>query len=190
MPGISVAVWFPVVTLAAGYALKYLGDWVLDRRTSTREREARAADRSERLLDRRRKFQRKTLLELQEVLMMCARAAMVIHHQDQMAFRDTGRWQKQLTTNDASETFRAEQARLTILTVRVHDQSIRHLANQFKAHCVDTNMSESKESSQHEALEMSATFDVLNEKIGDSLRKLDDDEDHTMTGLQRQPRSK
>jgi hypothetical protein len=63
---IASASWFPVLTLLLGFVTASISDWLRDRRAGLREREARETGRREQLFQRRTTFQRQTLLELQE----------------------------------------------------------------------------------------------------------------------------
>jgi hypothetical protein len=86
--------WFPVLTLLLGFGVKSLSDWVDHRRMVERDHAARGAARKEKNLERRIDFQHQTLLDLQEACMQLACSTSAMHHQDIMAFRNTGVWQK------------------------------------------------------------------------------------------------
>src|SRR6266581_6335804 len=137
--------WFPVLTLLLGYAVKAASDWLQHRRTSERERQAREAARLDQLFERRTTFQRQTLLDLQDAVMLLGRTSGAIHHQDVMAFRKTGKWQKQLLDEGLDESARLAGARTSMLAVRVRDQSVRELVAVVKHHGVKASLSASEE---------------------------------------------
>jgi len=58
-----------------------------------------------------------------------ARHASAMHHQDLMAFRKSGKWQKQLYDDELAESSRLANARSTMLAVRVRDQAVRDLVS-------------------------------------------------------------
>jgi hypothetical protein len=167
--------WFPVLTLLLGYATKSASEWVQHRRTTQRDREAREAAQQDQLSERRASFQRQTLLDLQEAMMQLVRMAGAVHHQDVMAYRKTGKWQKQLFGEELSESARLAAARSSMLSVRVRDDSIRALVGKVKSDANDAGMCATEEESQVALRSMAAAFENLNQRIGEVLRKLDDE---------------
>jgi hypothetical protein len=169
--------WFPVFTLLLGYITKSISDWLQHQRTGEREREAREAARREQLFERRSTFQRQTLLDLQEALMQLARTIGEMNSRDNVTYRDTGKWQRQLYGADLAEGNRLANARTAMLGVRVRDDSVRDLLQQFKDHCTAVTMSASQADCERSLRSMSAVFVTLNQRIGEVLGKLDDDAD-------------
>jgi hypothetical protein len=167
--------WFPVFTLLLGYAVKAVSDWLQHRRTSERERQAREAARQDQLFERRTAFQRQTLLDLQEAALQLVRTAGAMNHQDVMAFRKTGKWQKQLYDEALSEDSRLANARTSMLAVRVRDDSVRDLMAVVKNHAWNAGMCASLEEGDRALNAMAAEFEKLNQRIGEILRKLDDE---------------
>ncbi len=166
--------WFPAFTLFIGYAAGWLSEWLQHRRASQRERDARLDARQDQLRERRATFQRQTLLDLQESLLQLVRSAAVMHHQDVMAYRKTGNWQKQLYDNEISEDFRLAHARTTMLSVRVRDDTVRDLVNTLKSHATNSGMCATQKDSELHIWEMTTTYENLNHHIGEILRSLDD----------------
>src|ERR1700745_2000812 len=123
MPNITTSSWFPVLTLLIGFATKSLMDWLQHRHTAKREREAREAVRRDQLFERRTSFQRETLLALQEASMQLARSVGAIHHQDEMAYRSSGKWSKQLLSDELDEGNRLAQARTGMVGARGRDRA-------------------------------------------------------------------
>ena len=177
MPELTTVSWFPVVTLLLGFFTKSLSDWAQHRHTTEREREAREAARREQRFQQRIAFQRQTLLDLQDALMQLARTTGEMHFHDKKAFRETGRWQKQLYGEDLAERDRVANARTAMLGVRVADASVRDLLQQFKNQCTASILSENEEASECSLRKMGLVFESLNQRIGEILRKLEEDEE-------------
>jgi hypothetical protein len=170
----AAAGWFPVFTLLVGYVTKASTDWLQHRSTAERERQAREAARRDQLAERRAAFQRQTLLDLQEAIMQLVRTAGAMHYEDVMAFRTTGKWQKQLIGEELAEKSRLANARTSMLAVRVRDDSARDLVQIVKDHATATVMSGSQEEGDRAMASMGAAFEDLNQRIGEILRTLDD----------------
>jgi hypothetical protein len=166
---------FPVLTLLLGYATKSVSEWIQHRRISHRDREAREAARRDHLSERRDSFQRQTLLDLQEAIMQLIRMAGAMHHRDIMAYRQTGKWQKQLFDDELSEGSRLAVAQTSMLSVRVRDDSIRAMVDQVKHHAGNAGMCATEQESVVALSSMGSAFVTLNQRIGEVLRKLDDD---------------
>jgi hypothetical protein len=180
MPDTATVGWFPVLTAllgtSLGYAAKFFTDWLHDRRSAEREREARGAVRRDQLFERRTTFQRQTLLDLQEAALELARAVGLAHHQDYLAFRATGQWGKQLIGEDLSERERLAHARTSLLGARVRDDPTRELVTKLKNYAGETVHSETRDESERALLGMGLALEELNQRVGEVLRKLDEEE--------------
>jgi hypothetical protein len=164
----TTTTWFPIFTLIIGFALSWITELLKDLRTSSREAKAREAIRQDKL----NSFQHQTLLELQETLMDLTRKTSQIHFQDMLAYKKTGKWQKQMFEEGLSEGFRLAVARFTLLSVRVHDDSIRELAENVKIFATKVTLCASQDDSLSAYNNMSDSFEKLNTRIGELLRTL------------------
>jgi hypothetical protein len=173
----SAVGWFPIVTFLLGYGIKAASDWVQHRRTVERDRETRKETRRDRLAEDRRRFQRETLLALQEATMEQIRTTASMHHQDEMAFRKTGLWQKQLFGEDLSQQDHLAMRKTVMLSQRVHDDSLRELLDRFRAYSAQTTISIDKDSSDAAMSNMARHFEQIQGRIGHLIRTIDDDED-------------
>lgn len=171
---VTSAGWFPVATAFAGYAAGFVTEWFRDSRTARREREARAEKRADDLRARRAEFQRQTLLDLQEAMFQLARAAVALHHQDAMTFRNTGVWGRQPVSDELSEGHRAALARTNMLVARVRDEDIRHLVGQLRAHSAEASISRSEADAGRCIASMMGAQEQANERVGEILRSLDE----------------
>lgn len=169
--------WFPVVTLVLGLVLKSVFDALTDRRTARREREARQEQRQDAFRLRRIEFQRASLLELQEAIQQLARFTGQSNHEYVMAYRTSGTWRKQPLTEEADQGFLRAQTSVGLLRVRIRDQEVRQLAEQFSKVCVDVVVSTSETAADHALRQITNAITELHERIGAILRNLDDDED-------------
>lgn len=169
--------WFPVFTAFAGLVTSPILQWLQDRRTSRREHEAREAARREQRFERRTNFQRQTLLDLQEAAMKVIQTTGEMHFQDMMANRTGGEWRKQLYGEDLDNRDREANAQTTKLTVRVRDEMVRKLVKEVKDASSATLFARSQPEAEQAIQNMATVFEKLNERIGELLRKLDDDED-------------
>lgn len=177
MTAITSANWFPVFTALGGFVTASITDWLRDQRAAVREREARAASRREQLLERRTIFQRQTLLDLQDAVMKLIRTTGQMNLQDKMAFRETGEWQKQLYGADLGDRAHAANVHTLMLGVRVRDEAVRRLLDVVRRESISATLCRSSADAERAMLTMGEASRKLNERIGEILRMLDDDED-------------
>jgi hypothetical protein len=111
------------------------------------------------------------------------RATGAMHHQDIMAYRSTGNWQKQLYPDDLSDSARIFQAEAMMFAARVRDDEVRELVEKFKDYCAGVVISPTKEDSEIVMSNMTEIFEVLNQKIGVLLRGLDYEEQALIAGI-------
>jgi hypothetical protein len=174
MPDVTTTSWFPVVTLLVGYGTKSISDWFQNKRDVARDREAREATRQDQRFERRSTFQRQTLLDLQEACMRLARATGAMHHLDEMKFRGTGTWQRQLLPAELDENYHLTQTRTLMLSVRVRDDVVRRLVENLRSFSANVTMSKSQADSNREMMNMMPVHDQLQRRIGELLREIDD----------------
>jgi hypothetical protein len=167
--------WFlPIATLLLGYVTKSISDWLDFRRARKREREAREETRRDIRFERREKFQRATLLELQEELVNLVRTASQMHVQDIKAHRETGTWKRQLFESELSEAARLAHARVAVLTVRVRDEAVRNLVADINQGTIGLTLAPTREVAMAASVAMTTTFDKVQKRIGELPRELDD----------------
>ncbi len=110
------------------------------------------------------------LLDLQGEFFQLARGTDAAHHRDDMAFRTSGTWGKQLLPADLDQDLLLAQTRTSILGVRIRDDTMRSLIGEFKATCADSAISSTQDQSNHAISNMSLTFEALNQRVGELLR--------------------
>ena len=170
--GIKPEVWFPVVTLFLGALAKGIGDWFLESRNAKTDREARRESRDDNVRAKRLEFQRVNLLEVQEAAQALARATGKSQHEDLMAFRKTRVWGKSQYSEEANQGSLDGHIRLTRFGVRVADDEIRSMVEQFGATCsrhVHCKSESDGDACMSEAMDL---FRRLNERIGVVLRSM------------------
>lgn len=180
--------WFTALTALGGVLVGWLTEFIRDHfarrrdREGTeaarlREREARNATRREQRFERRTKFQRETLIELQEILQRLLRANGRAVFLDRKALRAGGEWGKQLLPDDLDAEISATNVRSMLLAARVRDDEIRKLTEELRDKCGSVLFSKGEAEAMGVMVEASDMFGSLNERIGKQIRQLDDDED-------------
>jgi hypothetical protein len=191
--GRLAAGWLPALTAILGFVTSSILEWLRDRRTSARdqataeatrarEREARDAARRAQLFERRVAFQRETLLNLQDAVVRYTRVAGKMHHLDRMEQRRTGNWGRYLLPDDLNnEAFQANVS-IMVLISRVRDNRVRELAETFREHASRVGISDTEEAGRNALDIVTEVLDPLHKRIGEVLRKLDEDDDTQSVG--------
>lgn len=152
-----------IVGASASIATTFISSWNSSRLQTN-------ADSFQRV-ERARAFQRETLLKLQEGLQDAIRNIGEMHHQDVLALRETGEWQKSMLGEELNQKFVSVNRELSILTERVSEDELRNSIKEFRqqlSNCMFT-------SSEHEGdymLKIAVdNFNPMMEKIGSVLRE-------------------
>jgi hypothetical protein len=161
-------------TAALSYVLLRSSDARKDERTYQREKAARDEARRDAIIERRNDFQRRTLLHLQDAVQASIRNAAQMHHLDTMAKREGKAWHSQYYPDDLSDKTLLANTRTTKLGVRVRDENIRILVDQFKSECADVLFSSSEQDGDRKLSQASDSFKLLNDLIGIALRQLNE----------------
>jgi len=180
--------WFPVATMILGFALSAVGEFLRDGRTSkrdeviakatlAREREARQEARRAQLFEGRGKFQRETLLTLQDAVVKLTRAAGQMHHLDCMESRKTGKWGGQLFPEEVSNNALEFSVSVMVFASRVRDNEVRQMAETFRNRANMVGICKTEETSSDALNEMGKILEPLHARIGELLRQMDDDEE-------------
>ena len=162
------------LALVAGGLLTMLTGWVADRRLSARERERREDERRDRLRIRRSDFQRETLLALQVASQKLLRTTGAMNHEDVVAFRSGGRWQRQLYPDELSDGQLQQITEIMLLASRVHDDLARTLAVTLREQCASVGISDNEAQAQSRMTTAASTQQALIERIGHLVRTMDD----------------
>jgi hypothetical protein len=166
--------WFPVLTLVLGVVLGQVGEWLKDGRAHKREKEARDTARRDSLAEQRNAFQRQTLLELQDALIVLMQSAGALHLQKMSSFRQHGRSRSEDIRQETNIANRDANSKTAILGVRVRDDEVRGLLKTLKAQLSAEAMTRDPEEAE-DAINIAAqVFAALNDRIGLVLRALED----------------
>lgn len=158
----------------AGGALTMISAWLADRRLTERERERRREERRERLILRRNDFQRDALLALQVASQKLLRCAGAMHHQDVMAFRQSGQWQKQQFGDDLSNQYLHQVTETMLLGSRIWDDEVRRLADALREHTSRVSLSASEQEAERRMEAAAETQRALIQRIGQLVREMDE----------------
>lgn len=171
----ALANWIaPALSVLAGGLLTMLASWAADRRLSERERESRKEERKDRLAIRRNDFQRETLLALQVASQQLMRTTGASLHQDIVAHRTTGEWQKQQLPNNLSDDHLLLTTETMLLASRVRDDDVRKLADRMRAQATVVGMSSDESEAEGRMMAATDTQQALIQRIGELVRELDE----------------
>jgi hypothetical protein len=176
-PVSSSSAWIPLLSALGGYLVSAVTEYFRDRRASKREREARDAARHLQQLERRTNFQRQTLLELQEAVQQFGRTSGTAYFVMREDFQSTGKWgEVEFSDKLNSERLQAT-TKIIMVSVRVRDERVRELTAQLKKSGDAIFSARSKAEAQAAYGKMIASIGPFHDRVGEVLRKLDDDEE-------------
>lgn len=162
------------MSVIAGGVLTMLAGWLGDWRLTKRERERRREERHERFVIRRNDFQRETLLALQTASQKLLRNTGASFHQDVLAYRATGKWQKQQLPGDLSEDHLRLTTDTMLLASRVRDDEVRVLADRLRVEAGAVARSNDEREAESQMVAAATTQGALLQRIGLLVRGLDE----------------
>lgn len=162
------------MSVIAGGVLTMLAAWLGDRRLTERDRERRREERHERLVTRRNDFQRETLLALQVASQGLLRNAGASLHQDIVAHRTTGTWQRQQLPDELSNDHLRLNTEAMLLASRVRDDEVRTLADRLRTQTAVVSFSSSENEAESRMMAAADTQRTLIQQIGEIVRRLDE----------------
>lgn len=174
--GVPPSVWFPVVSVVAGFLCKALLDHLADKRRAEAEATARREARIEAARLRRIGFQRGVLIELQETLEVLGRCVTRANIEDVRAYRGSGKWGKNFLEGTLDEDLRKAQSKVLLLATRVDDPEVRGEAEAFRTGVTRVLLARSEDESEAAMSRLINASAPLHEKVGAAVRKLDQDE--------------
>lgn len=176
MEGIGPSVWFPVVTLVIGALLKAVFDSWTEKRRAGFDRESRVEKRKEVILMQRIDLQRKALGDIQIAISDLMRCTTVLHLAECKLWSDTGSWGGGDVPVDVNDQSRAAFRQVTLARVRVRDEHVRDMAERVSKLCSQVSFADSVDASEDAVLSAGSLYNIFNEKVGESLRALEDEE--------------
>lgn len=163
-----------VLAVVAGGALTLSSGWLADNRLTKRERERRNEDRRERIALRRSDFQRETLLALQVAAQKLIRTAGASLHQDVIAHRKAGKWQRQQLPDGLSDDHLHWTTETMLLSSRVRDDQVRSLADQMRSQANAVGFCSSEAEAERRMVAAADVHGALIERIGLLVREIDE----------------
>ena len=163
----------PALTAILGFLVSGLLEWWRDGRAKEREERARLALKESQIEERRAKFQRDTLLELQIALSELVRASAKAHLHEMAAFKETGEWHKNLLPATLDEEFLEAMGRTAVLGERVNDDATRAAVEDIRKRTAELSLNANKSSAEQEFRWIVIKTDEAHKKIGETLRALD-----------------
>jgi hypothetical protein len=155
---------------AVSVLLGFATSWLSARYQNT------ATVKRDQLAERRAEFQRQTLIELQDAVFDLMRATGAMHHQDEMAFRKTGQWQKQFLGDELDQKALMSNRRTSMFKVRVRDGSLRDMVGKLSNLCAQVAISIDRDHSNGAMMEAGELFEKVQERIGELIRTINDEE--------------
>lgn len=172
----GINVWLPLVTLVGGYVGSLVTEALRERRIERRERIAREAEARVRRESREADFQRETLLRTQDALfrlnkatwdllyeILAIAAARASERSDGLTIEGTAR--------ELNEEWRATQAELTILQVRIADGRLREAVATLRSHCSRAVSTAMRAEAFEELRHADEAFEAANDRLGLLLRE-------------------
>jgi hypothetical protein len=99
------------------------------------------------------------------------------HHQDEMAYRRTGQWQKQLLGEELNQQDFLAVRRVGMFVVRVRDSSLRELVLKFRQFAGEMASTQLSREDCISAMDSAVSLvEQIHNRIGELLRTLDDEE--------------
>lgn len=162
------------VSVLIGGALAMFAAWLGDRRLTERERKRRQEERHERLIVQRDTFQRETLLALQVASQALLRNTGASLHLDILAYRRTGKWQRQQLPDDLSNGQLNLTTETMLLASRVRDGEVRGLAEQLREQTSAVGFASDELEAERRMMDASELQQSLIQRIGQLVRDLDE----------------
>jgi gas vesicle protein len=122
-------------------------------------------------IERARAFQRDNLLELQDTLQDCMRLMGRAHHEDVVAYRESGHWGKSMLSDEVNQNTLLSNRKLAMLTERVSDNELRSELKKFSNNSSNLLFAKSEIESDESLKIASSEFSSIMEKLGEVLRK-------------------
>jgi len=167
--------WFPVATLLAGFAANGILEWFRHRSSSSREVAARVAERCRAIEERRARFQRESLLALQEAMVDLTRAVANGHFHDLRAFRQGNGWRKTYLPEDVDQAIREANQQTALLNERVADENVRKAVEYAKGLASGIFFTSDSATAEGMMTKLGNASIEVQKQIGIVLRKLDEE---------------
>lgn len=176
----SREVWLPLATLVLGYVGSLFTESLRDRRVERRETLMYNAEIADRRANREADFQRETLLRIQDALFTLGQAT-TFHQFHFMAATRRGKretpprdvpWGNEAEVpDDMGKQFQESVSELILLTVRVADDDLRGLIEEFRSHSTAVILADGEDAAFEAAAKADDDYKAANERLGQLLRE-------------------
>jgi hypothetical protein len=177
---VSREVWLPLATLVLGYVGSLCTEWFRDRRAEGREKFMREAEVADRRANREADFQRETLLRIQDALFAQSQATTIhqLHYiaaerrgQSETPPRDVPWGNEGEVPDNMGKQWQESASELILLTVRVADDELRGVIDQFRSHTTAVILALGQDAAFKAAAKADDVYKAANERIGQLLRE-------------------
>jgi hypothetical protein len=168
------SLWLPLLTFVGGFVAKSIQDWLQDRQTAMREREARLEARRDTYFAKRAEFQRETILGIQDVAQKMIRNAGQLSMHDIEWHIRSSLWQEKPLPAEIDQAGLEQNAMMNKLAVRLADGEARRLVQSFRDACTRVGLASKPAYSKSALREAGEQHLELNARLGELLRSLDD----------------
>jgi hypothetical protein len=124
--------------------------------------------------EQRNDFQRQTLVDLQEATMSLMLSTSDLHEFDNLSYIQHGKRMVEPYPKKFTDANERDYPQTAVLGVRVRDDVVRALLSKLKSTLAAVQKAENQSDGIHAMAEASKQFVVLNDRIGEVLRMLDD----------------
>ena len=171
MKEIGLSQILPIITLAIGSLLgsaqSFISDLFRDKRQDKREEKAHALEKESKIEERRSTLQRETLLNLQEKLFNLIKVTDLVYQE-----YDKSGWGNHVLNQATSDKFKNLQSEISILRVRILDNSLRSSVNKQQSIAFNLLFVKTQAIAKKLKKELAEIFVTTNEKLGKLLREL------------------
>lgn len=161
----EAAVWGFIGTLVGALA-SLGGTWLTNHNARTLHAEALKLERDE----KSRTFQRDTLIALQDAMHDLLRLIARGHHEDALAFRETGTWGRTFLSSEVSDGQMLARRHMLILLERVSDDMLRSQVKDLNASLTEIGFAASENVAHRQWDSASMRGLEVLEHIGKALR--------------------
>lgn len=167
----------PTLTAFGGFVFGVLAEWLRDARAYSRERQTKATARHEARTDRRRDFQRQSLLDLQDAICETVADARQIYVEEAAQMLGGREWSKVAASAETSTKAMNSRDRVVKLRARIRDEQTHKLTGDALVATARLLDAASDEAAKTNLGEVEDSLRIACERIGAALKILDEAEE-------------
>ena len=166
----------PTLTAFGGFVFGVLAEWLRDARAYSRERETKATARNEARIDRRRDFQRQSLLDLQDAICEMVAGVRQVYVEEVAQMLGGREWSKVAASAETSTKAMNSRDRVIKLRARIRDDQTHKLTGDALVAIARLLAAPSDEVAKTNLGEVEGCLRIACERIGAVLKILDEAE--------------